>query len=213
MKLYTIYTPSHKIMFKEFFLKTIPNEFEIIYREMPQECETGEFYKEGWNITCFRKIELFIEACEENLGNHFIYSDVDVQFFGDIKETLLQEIGDYDIACQNDTGSYYCSGFFICKANEKTLHLFQEMRRNYVKEDQTTLNNNIHLVKSKFLSHRFYTVGHSLGVAWTGQNFSVPNDLLVHHANYTVGVSNKISLMKIVQEIMKINGRLSKTSN
>lgn len=203
MNLYTIYSPSHKTMYEDFFLKTIPNEFDVISKEIDQDCPTGEFYQEGWDKTCYSKVELFIQACEENLGKHFVYSDVDVQFFGDIKETLLQEIGDFDIACQNDTGHYYCSGFFICHANERTLNLFNEMKKNYVKEDQTTLNNNIHLVKSKFLSHKFFTVGHSLGAPWIGQNFQIPKDVLVHHANYTVGINNKVNLMKIVREAIE----------
>ena len=203
MKLYTIFSPSHKEIYEDFFLKTIPNEFEIITTEIEQDCPTGEFYQEGWDRTCFLKVELFIKACEENMGNHFVFSDVDIQFFGNVKEVLLQEIGDYDIACQNDTGPYYCSGFFICMANERTLNLFREMKKNYVKEDQTTLNNNIHLVKSKFLSHRFFTVGHSIGRPWTGQAFQMPADLLVHHANYTVGVPNKILLLKTVRQAIE----------
>jgi hypothetical protein len=202
MKLYTIYSPSHKRLYKDFFLKSLPNEFEVISEEIKQECPTGEFYKEGWNLTCYRKIELFIKACEENLGNHFVFSDVDIQFFGNIKQTLLDEIGDFDIACQNDTAHFYCSGFFICKANEKTLHMFKEMQRNYVNEDQTSLNLNIHLVKSKFLSKKFFTIAHLTGSPWNGEDFNLPYDILMHHANWTVGTQNKTNLLERVREKM-----------
>jgi lipopolysaccharide biosynthesis glycosyltransferase len=206
MKLYTIFSPSHKIMYDDFFLKTLPNEFELVSKEIPQECSTGEFYKEGWSKTCYRKVEFFIQACEENIGKNFIYSDVDIQFFGKIKDALLNELGDYDIACQNDTGPYYCSGFFICNANQRTLNMFNMMKKNYNKEDQTSLNEQIHLVKSKFLSRRFFTVAHSTNSVWNGQDFYVPNDILIHHANWTGGIDNKIRLLDLVGKKLKKNG-------
>jgi hypothetical protein len=71
-------------LYEDYFLKSLPNEFEIIPLEIPQECPTGEFYKEGWDKTCYRKVELFHKACEENQGELFAFSDVDIQFFGNI---------------------------------------------------------------------------------------------------------------------------------
>lgn len=200
MKLYTIYTESHRDMYENYFLKTLPNEFEVISNEIPQECPTGEFYETGWDKTCYRKIELYLKACEENMGGIFAFSDVDIQFFGKIKDILLEELGDFDIACQNDTGPYYCSGFFVCRGNERTLNMFREMLKNYDKEDQTTLNNQIHLSRSKFLSHKFFTIGHLLNTAWTGQEFELSHEILMHHSNWVVGIDNKKKLMDIVRE-------------
>jgi len=200
MKIYTIYSISHEKLFNNYFLKTLPDEFELISKKMSQECATGEFYSEGWDKACYQKVQFFIKACQENLGTHFIYSDVDIQFFGKIKQTMIEELGDYDIACQNDTGSYYCSGFFICKANDRTLNMFKTMSENYNSEDQTTLNQQIHLVKSKFLSRRFFTVAHSTNSVWNGQDFYLPNDILMHHANWTSGIDNKIKLLDFVRK-------------
>jgi hypothetical protein len=200
MKLYTIYTESHKEMYNNYFLKTLPNEFEVIATEIPQECTTGEFYSAGWDKTCYKKTELYLRACEENMGEIFAFSDVDIQFFGKIKEVLLEELGDFDIACQNDTGPYYCSGFFVCRGNERTLNMFREMVRNYSREDQTTLNNHIHLVNSKFLSYKFFTIGHLLNTAWTGQDFEMKYEILMHHSNWVIGIENKIRLMDIIRE-------------
>jgi len=211
MKLYTIYTESHKYMYENYFIKTLPNEFEVITTEIPQECPTGEFYQEGWDKTCYRKVELFHKVCEQNMGELFVFSDVDIQFFGKIKQTLIDELGDFDIACQNDTGNYYCSGFFICRANEKTLHMFSEMLKNYHLEDQTTLNKHIHLVKSKFLSNKFFTIGHLLNTVWSGQEFNLTNNILMHHSNWVSGIDNKIKLMDIVRD--KNNKMLSNMQN
>jgi hypothetical protein len=200
MKLYTIYTESHRHMYENYFLKTLPDEFEVVSLEIPQECSTGEYYAEGWDKTCYRKVELFEKACEENMGGVFAFSDVDIQFFGKIKEAMLAELGDHDIACQNDTAGYHCSGFFICRANERTLKMFREMKKNYDREDQTTLNNHIGMVRSKFLSHRFFTIGHLLNTAWTGQEFDLKYEILMHHSNWVAGVENKARLMDIVRK-------------
>lgn len=200
MKIYTIYSDSHEVLYNDYFLKTLPNEFDLISTKIPQECQTGDFYNDGWNRTCYRKVELFIKACEDNMGENFIFSDVDIQFFGNIKDILLEELGDYDIACQNDTSNIYCSGFFICNANERTLNMFKRMKDNYNKEDQTSLNQEIYLSKSKFLSRKFFTIGHITNSIWNGQDVEIPKDILVHHANWTIGINNKIKLLNIVKE-------------
>ena len=199
MKLYVIFTSSHRKLYEDYFLKTLPDEFELVPLEIPQECPSGEFYKEGWDKTCYRKVELFHKACAENQGELFAFSDVDIQFFGNVKETMIEELGDYDIACQNDTGNYYCSGFFICRGNESTLNMFSEMKKNYSLEDQTTLNKHIHMVKSKFLSNKFFTIGQLIHV-WRGQDFEIPYSILMHHANWTEGIDNKIRLLDKVKE-------------
>lgn len=205
MKLYTIYTPSHRYFYDNYFIKTLPDEFELISTEIPQECESGHFYKEGWDKTCYKKVEFFLKACEENMGDIFVYSDVDVQFFGKIKGVLIKELGHFDIACQNDTETHYCSGFFICKANKKTLNMFRAMKENYDTEDQKTLNTHIHMCNSKFLSNKFFTIGHLKNSVWNGQDFEIPYKILVHHADYTEGVENKIKLLNLVRG--KVNSR------
>jgi hypothetical protein len=209
MKLYTIYSPSHKTLYENHFLKSLPNEFELKSLEIEQECPTGEFYKEGWSKTCYRKVEYFEQACIESQGEIFVFSDVDIQFFDNIKDVLIEELGDADIACQNDTGHYYCSGFFICRANERTLNMFRQMKINYHLEDQTTLNKHIHMVNSKFLSNKFFTIGHLLHRAWKGEYFQINYPILVHHANWVEGIDNKIKLLEIVRKKIEINEYLS----
>lgn len=200
MNLFTTFTPSHRCLYENYFLKTLPDEFNLhVIEDDQQHCKTGSFYQEGWDKTCYKKVELFIKACEESMGSHFFYCDVDVQFFGKVAEQLLLEIEDYDIACQEDIGSF-CSGVFICKANETTLNMFKTMKDNYVKEDQTTLNNHLYMCKHKKLSHKFFTFGHVVPRPWQGEQFEIPKDILVHHANWVVGIKNKMRIMDYVRE-------------
>jgi hypothetical protein len=78
--------------------------------------------------------------------------------------------------------------------------MFEKMRDNYNKEDQTSLNNNIHLVNYKFLSRKFFTIGQLIGGVWDEQDFNLPKNILTHHANWVVGIDNKIKLLDIVRK-------------
>lgn len=203
MRIYTTYTPSHEGLYKNYFLKTLPKDdgLELVVRENPQECASGNFYEPGWNQTCFRKIEYFIEACLDNMGEVFAFSDVDIQFFGPIRQRLIDELGDYDYAAQFDAPDNYSSGFFVCRANERTLAMFQAMRDNYELEDQTTLNRFLWMCKHKFLSGRFFTVAHSTGGGWLGEDFEVPSDILVHHGNWVIGIDTKYRILDYVRSV------------
>jgi len=199
MKFYTFYTPSHELLYREYFLPSVPTEFEVVAYQHEQECPTAVYHSVGWRQTVFKKIQLLITACKAHMGECFVFSDVDVQFFGPCKEVLLRELGDLDIACQYDLYGQYCAGFFICRANAATLALFEKMRDDYGVSDQPTLNKHISMCSAKFLSSRFYTAAHSLGSLWTGQDVDVPADILVHHANWTEGVQNKVRLLDLVR--------------
>jgi len=203
MKLYTYYTDSHSSMFND-YLKKYNTDLELIDidRKYEQVCPTGEFRTNGWAKSMSTKLEVIIDAIKSNFNDIIVFSDVDVQFFGPIKEQLLIELGEYDIAFQNDYGSL-CAGFFICKCNEKTLNLFetaynQMLRRMFIC-DQPAINANLRLVSYTVLSKRFWTFGENKTV-WEGQEFEIPNDILVHHANYTIGIDNKLKLLNIVRE-------------
>jgi len=200
MKVYTYYTDSHKNFYDDYFSKTLEG-FEIVAFQGEQECKTGSYYQDGWKNTTMKKVDIFVKACEENQNEIFLYSDVDIQFFGPIKQTLLEELGDNDIAFQNDYLGGMCSGFFVCRGNERTLKMFQNMKKNestYL-EDQHALNMNLNNVKFKPLSSKFWTFG-AYQTQWKNQNFEIPDNILMHHANWTEGLQNKKFLLDFVRQ-------------
>ena len=199
MNLYTIHSESHREMALKYLLPSIPDSIQCHYRYVShQHCESGSFYNDGWTDACYEKVVFFRDICLKEMGNIFIFSDADVQFLGDPVWPLLSELGSRDIACQDDINQF-CSGFFVCRANEATLDMFNAMIDNYRVEDQFMLNECIHMVQAKKLSHRFYNVAHSIHSVWNGQSFDIPEDILVHHANWVVGVENKCKLMDLVR--------------
>ena len=202
MKIYTVHSDSHNELYNKFFLPTLPKDVELNSYFIPQECKTANFKENGWKQTCYKKTEIFLRACEENRNSLFLFADVDIQFFSPkIVDIILEELQDYDIACQYDTGYLpYCSGFFISRVNNRTIDLFNTINKEYIEEDQTSLNIHINKCKAKFLSNKFYTVAQSIGMVWNGQDFNIPADIIMHHANWIVGVQNKIKLLNLVKD-------------
>lgn len=213
MKIYTYYTESHRIFFEQYFKKTV-QDLEIVESLGDQECQTGSYYQDGWKNTTMKKVDVFIRAVQENMNGIFVFSDVDIQFFGPIEKALLEELGEADIAIQNDYNGGLCSGFFICRGNERTLRMFENMKNNHDSylEDQHALNMNLHFCKVNILSQRFWTFG-SFGGQWKGQNFQIPDNLLMHHANWTEGIQNKINLLNIVRQKYILKDIVQKNDN
>ena len=57
-KLYCMYTPEFERLYKDYFLLSIQDDFEVIAQELPQECPAAAFETEGWDKTMYRKLLL-----------------------------------------------------------------------------------------------------------------------------------------------------------
>ena len=219
LKIYAICTPSHYILRDEWFLKTLQDDYEIVIVEHKQECPSAQFMHQGWKSTTIHKVELWIDAVRDNWGNIFVCSDVDIQFFQPTEPILLELIKDKDMVIQRDTPKGgLCSGFFACRANEKTLQLFQAMlefmKHSKDKSDQNSMNyflksNNKFNIVWDYLPVEFFGGGTLTGHGWKpGQKLPVPSNIVMHHANYTAGIKNKIKQLNYVSQIanQKKNG-------
>lgn len=210
IKHYTFFTESHRIFLK-YFLNTFPfdSDIDLSIRFMPQECQTGEFEDTGWMKTMTRKVEYILTSFNElKDGDIFIHSDCDIVFFKSYKETILQELGDSDIIFQSDVGTA-CMGFFACQVNDKTRKLFSTLLDILPehKHDQHAVNfllKNDNELKVSLLSSNFFNYGFN-GKHYSGEDIvQIPSNIILLHANFTVGVQNKI---KLIQLALKQNDR------
>ena len=228
MKLYALYTPSHDILKDQFFLPSIQDDFEIILEFCEQTSPSATFMSEGWTATTMRKVDLIIRAIEENLQSEevFIFSDVDIQFFAPIKDIILTLMEGKDIMMQrNNPEGVLCTGFFACRANEKTLHLWQDvkktMQKNKSNSDQISFNQCIKKKSKKnpyglvwdYLPDTFFGAGTLAaypGYLWKpGRELDIPDGIMIHHANWTRGVKNKIAQLKYVRNHVHKKRKLS----
>lgn len=207
-KIYIFYSPSHKKLRDKWFLPSLQDDYQVIEEFYPQDGD-GNFMNKQWLKMMNHKVDLIIRGILENWGGIFVHSDVDIQFFRPTKELLLQEIKDYDLVIQKDNPQgILCCGFFACRGNEKTLKLWQAVKM-YIKEhnvhDQKALNallkgDNPFEIKWKYLPNIFMSGGTYSGKPWNpGKELFIPHDIVLHHANWTIGVPNKIKQLKYVK--------------
>lgn len=203
MKIYTILSESHQFLFDHFFhqsLKKYEPHAELVVVKQEQICQSGNYYAQGWKESMGQKIDTYLQAVNGS-DEFFIWSDVDIEFYEKFIDKCIMELGDHDIAFQEGVGKEYCAGFFICRINANTKKFFEFLKANYNNYscDQQAINANIHMVKAKFLSHKFLNISFQHR-QWSGQEITINTTLTMFHANYTVGLQHKIMLLSRVKE-------------
>lgn len=218
--LYTLYTESHRPLIENWFLPSIKDFVIVHVYHLPQECPTGKYKQRGWKKTTIKKVKIIIEAIKKHKGGWFIYSDADIQFFEPIGDEISNMLNEYDLVIQQDNPKgFACSGFFGCRANDVILTLWKRVLSN-MKEtshsDQGALNyvlrhNSKDLnFKWALLPETYFGAGFFTGKMWEpNMMLDVPERIKIHHANWTVGVENKIKQFVYVWNIVK--KRINKT--
>lgn len=214
MKLLTFFTNSHLEIYENYFLPSfesyLKNDFELLESHYEQICENGSFGSSRFGETMIGKLEHIIKNIDINDTQPLVYSDCDVQFFGEIKNDLLTEIENYDLKLQNDI-LCMCAGFFICKQNQNVLNFFTDVLNTLKNsslpndDDQRIinefLNKKVYPLKYDTLPcDKYFTVAYANNSRqWNGEDFNIPSTILVHHANWTVGINNKLKLLEYVK--------------
>jgi hypothetical protein len=210
MIIYTHYSDSHKEMYENFFkpsLRKIYSKEEVLIKAVyhKQTTSSGSFMSNGWHESMDIKLDVILTALNET--EKFIFADCDIQFFKPFVSQVLESLEDYDIACQEDRGSL-CAGFFGCRSNDKTKELFTTIKNKFreMVNDQVALNNLKNIVSSTLLNkEQFYTIGNFFEnkngtFVWDNEtNITPPSNILLHHANYVVGVENKLKLLNMIK--------------
>lgn len=133
LKVYTIYTDSHEVLFREFFLPSLVNtDLELHSIKMVQK-GSGDFMNDGWRNTMLTKVRAIIKTIKDDCNDIFIFSDVDIIFFKNISDDLLSRMEGKDILFQFQPNMLHNAemncGFFVCRANDRTLNLWQECEK------------------------------------------------------------------------------------
>jgi len=208
MKLIGVFSPSHETLKDEWFLRTLKDDYEVCLYRCDVQGE-GRYMQEDWSRAVLFKSAKIIEAIRENWGEVFVYSDIDVTFFAPTKLTILRCLTDKDIVCQlDDPVGNLCTGFFGIRANGATLRLWQQVQKAVEREgrDQIAFNRLVRELKdlrAGYLPASFFGTGTFAGRHFQGkQRFYVPADPVMFHANWTIGVDNKITLLSEAQLIV-----------
>jgi hypothetical protein len=220
MKIYTLYTNSHKTLLTNFFLPSLfkYENCDVIVEYHPQECSGGEYMSTNWNLTMEKKIKLILRGIEENQNKIFIHSDCDISFFDSFIDNELDKLEEYDLLCQKDHIDDLCAGFMFIKSNHKTYKLFLDILHNLhsFKNDQYALNyyiknhNTTYNICYNFLDYSYYNLYFSSlknqSLKWNPYTEPlplIPKNIKMFHANWIVGVDKKIKTMELISNHYK----------
>ena len=180
--------------------------------ELDSNCE-GIWGTLGFFNSCFAKINFILKNLHEQEDEScLIYLDSDICIFKNIVDEMKKQLGEYDICFQRDGGTTYCAGMFICRKNTNTIDFFKnvsyslESNMEYYmgkSADQTAINEMLPLSNLKYsmLGPEFTTYGNIGGKLWTTESpsFNLDSDVVAFHANFTIGLENKIALLDLVR--------------
>lgn len=208
--LYTLYTPSHEVFYQDWLLPSLKDHFEVRPTRLEARPGPHDFLSDGWGSTMLAKVELILSAIARHWGGVFVYSDVDIQFFRPVQEAVQELMEDNDILFQNDNpAGRKCAGFFVCKAGQETSLLWQRVRAHMIEHrlnsDQAALNEVASgcAIRWAYLPATFFGGGALTGKAWAPTDvLPVPNDIVMHHANWTTGIANKIAQLCYVRDVV-----------
>lgn len=220
MQLISCFTRSH-FHLKEYFEASIKDDFELNISFIPIHGK-GEYNTEDWHRGIDWKCLKIIDAIEANLktGTPFVWSDVDAQFFKPVLTFLINALRGNDIVLERGEWSgRVCTGIFICKSNQKTLVLWHKIREYAAKHkwlndqdgaDFFLRKHNEDGIKWNYLPDTFFNVGLVEGFKhrlFNIDDFVLPiHDIWWHHANWVIGVEQKLEALKYVKHLVKGNG-------
>lgn len=230
LDMYTVYSDSHKTLYSDYFLPTA-SEWYTVISECQEQKGSGSFNDKKFGQSTRKKIETILSGFSKSSEKDwFVFSDCDIMFFRDFEDDMSRRIQNVDFVAQSDCGGI-CTGFMAIKKNSVNESFFK-MVLDYMDEnlyrsesgegfhDQQALNEVIGVIRRgepykpqiqrpNFSLVKYFdgygNLDHVMpGVQWNEQ-IDIPLKFVPYmwHANFTVGMDNKIKMLKQVQN--KVN--------
>lgn len=210
----TVLTDSHRELYEEHFLKSLPSDVDLRVRSM-ELAGTGAYGSSQWQRGVVEKLHFALAYADENEGTVFVFSDVDIQFFAGFSMDLLRdafEKSGCDVLFQRESANEQVSdvntGFYIARSTAAFRDLLREAvaicEGQAVANDQVAVNA---ILSSGACSVRW---GH-LGLRHYSRThgFPPPRDIVMHHATMTKSVAEKVAQLHAIRAYIE-GGRLKR---
>ena len=201
MKLFCCFTPAHEILFRNYFLPSLPSVFSLQVERI-EVAGPGDYLSPEFLQCINQKIQLVLESLAINQGEVIVWSDIDIQFFDLSEKDLLAHLGDHDIAFQRESkiGPAVNTGFFVCRSNHRVSAFFQEveegLRLNPSANEQFVVNELLR-ADSDDLSYTYLPFTYYART----QGWPPPMNLVLYHANFTVGAEGIAQKLQQFREL------------
>jgi hypothetical protein len=206
-----------------FFAPTLPDDVQL-HQRFEQIDGAGSIQDPSWRRAITLKVEFILHAIDAEMGGVFAFTDVDVQFFGSFRDWFSRSLAGNDMVFQTDApGPALCTGFFFCHANTLTRTFWEQVlagvRASEGRDDDQVVARRLAFkaagLKWSCLPTVFFGGGTLTGRGWNpGDELPIPDGILMHHANFTIGVPNKIRQLEYVRErVLRGGSTLAQLAN
>jgi hypothetical protein len=208
MKIFSVFTPAHERLLRDWFLPGLPGGFEAV--PIPLEIKgSGDFLSEEFLLCIREKISLVIASIKDNAGEWIIWSDIDILVFDGADEairTVIQNAGETLMFFQRErkTIGEVNTGFILIRCCEETGRFFAavgaKLDRERGKNEQAVIN--------EMLADGVDMPWGSLPAGFVARTHGWPpaRGMYIYHANYTLGadgVGQKIKQFRAVLAMRK----------
>jgi len=204
MKILTVSSPGYRQL-TDVFMRSVrhePGHSLILALTDDLGGEISQYGTAEFNRICKQKLEIIIDTLKRMpTGEVLLYCDPDVVLWGApswFENALIHS--KTDLMTQQDPGSGHCMGFIAMRATRPVIDLLADVLSgtNSKTSDQESFNiqvrRNSSVKLSYFPTNEVFCYGAFIGNMWTGQEFNFPDTMQAFHANFTIGLSNKILL-------------------
>jgi len=213
INIHCFFTTAYQVLVDEWFLPSV-SEYKPVLMVGDGRGMTGaaSYRDRHWGEITREKMDAIIAAIWQNWGRVFIFADPDIQFFRESWEGIAAALEGRDIVFQKDSPrGIACTGFFACRGNEKVLRFWLKARALHP-DDQIAANRLLRRrdcdVRWGFLPDTFMSGGTLTGKLWApGMALPLPEGMVLHHANWTIGLPNKLAQLRYVRDRLKGGGR------
>lgn len=206
MKIYSCFTPSHEILYRDYFLPSLPKDFEPHVSRIDIS-GSGDFGTADFVRALEAKLEMVLESIADNAGSAIVWSDVDIVF---TRESVPQI---HDLLKDRDTDIWLQKempgddreanvGLILMRCNASVEMLYREtlalMRSTPGYHDQHAMNEILNSgadISWGYLPYQFAARSHG----WPPKQ-----DIFAYHANCTIGADSVGQKIRQLAEVRKL---------
>jgi hypothetical protein len=219
VKLFSLYTESHRALKDEWFLRTLKDDFSLNLRFWePGQRDCGDFRSTQWLGAAEEKLKILEWAVRENQNEIILWCDVDVQFFRPCAQIFEEAIQNADLAFMHEQNNTDINaGVIVIRCNQRTLDFFTTASRRGIEgffiADQSLME---HLLRScavpglrwnllpdqVFGPSQLASINREQMLSFDTKH--IPDDIALHHANMTVPAWGKTSIQLKVDQLQQV---------
>lgn len=205
------YTDSHKEMAEKYVISRAElagfQRENVFWWQATQRCKTAKYGESGFVDSMLDKL---VALQEIPVGEKWLYVDADVILCRGLHDAVDEmELQRDQICCQWDDGQL-CLGVVLFQQTAFTRDWWRFLRY-YASMmdmiDQSAMHRlllDAKRVMVKFGALPFPAFGNWSHIRtdkklWDGQDFDLPDDIKLWHANFTLGLSNKYKMLSMVE--------------